>query len=156
MRACTGMGLKETRRWGFPVLVTGRIFRTWWSFGYECYFSEFKIHILFLFVDARTEFVNYFFFSLLLSSFLEVLRLKDYREGRRQGEETWSFLFCFLFSSAMIHKWHVTWQQNWFPGQLWAFTKPHHLKGTIRDYHSPSPQWKPRPCRASSNWGWRL
>ena len=50
------------RGWGFLVRVTGRIFRTWCSFGYECYFSEFKIHIVFLFVDARTEFVNYFFF----------------------------------------------------------------------------------------------
>ena len=58
------------------------------SLGYECYFSEFKIHNLFLFVDAGTELVNYFFFPLLISNFLEVLRLKDYKEGRRQGEET--------------------------------------------------------------------
>lgn len=50
------------RRWGFLVCVKGRISRTWRSLGYECYFSEFKIHNLFLFVDAGTELVNYTFF----------------------------------------------------------------------------------------------
>lgn len=143
------------RRWGFLVCVKGRISRTWRSLGYECYFSEFKIHNLFLFVDAGTELVNYTFFF-LISNFLEVLRLKDYREGRRQGEETWSFLFCFLFSPAVIQKWYFTWQHNWFPGQLlWAFT-PHHLKGPIRDHYSPSPRREPKLYSASSNWGSRL